>query len=198
MDDRSTRTDPRILRTRQALKDAFVELLEEMDVQKITVNRIAERSTIHRVTFYLHYRDIPDMMDKMAEEMGEEMQRILHEGMTSDPASASDEDSTLVKLLEHIADNAKFYKVVLATKRIPIFTERLLKLLSGVIKERMERKVSDAYFSKTNIQKDIAMWYGSSALIGVIVSWLRNDMPYTPRFLAKQFTLLSSAPKNAT
>jgi hypothetical protein len=48
----------------------------------------------------------------------------------------------------------------------------------------------DSNFTTEGIQKDIAIWYGSSALIGTIVSWLRNDMPYTPHFLAKQFSLL--------
>nr|WP_311625572.1 hypothetical protein [Peribacillus simplex] len=43
MEKKKLHTDPRILRTRQLIKDAFVELLEEMDVQKITVNRLAER-----------------------------------------------------------------------------------------------------------------------------------------------------------
>ncbi len=78
MDNRTSRTDPRILRTRQLLKDAFVELLQEMDIEKISVNRIAERATINRVTFYLHYRDIPDMMEKMADEMIEDINRILN------------------------------------------------------------------------------------------------------------------------
>ena len=49
---------------------------------------------------------------------------------------------------------------------------------------------SNSFISKAGIKKDIAIWYGSSALIGTIVAWLRNDMPYTPLFLAKQFSLL--------
>ena len=41
-DHTKLRTDPRILRTRQLLKDAFVDLLQEMDIEKISVNRIAQ------------------------------------------------------------------------------------------------------------------------------------------------------------
>ena len=65
----SPRKDPRVLRTRQLIRDAFIDLLQEIDLEKITVNRIAERATINRVTFYLHYRDIPDMLEKMADDM---------------------------------------------------------------------------------------------------------------------------------
>jgi AcrR family transcriptional regulator len=70
-------TDPRVLRTRQLIRGAFVDLLEEVDLEKITVNRITERATINRVTFYLHYRDIPDMLDKMADDIISEMQAVL-------------------------------------------------------------------------------------------------------------------------
>jgi len=191
LNERPKQIDPRIIRTRQMLKEAFVDLLEEMDVEKITVNRLAERATINRVTFYLHYKDIPDLMDKLAQEMIEEIQRILFDKTALRPnPSAYDQ---LIPLLEHIAANAKFFKIVLASKRIPIFSERLLRLLSELITERIENKRKDSYASKETIQKDIVIWYGSSALIGVIVSWLLHDMPYSPRFLANQFLLLTSA-----
>ncbi len=96
----------------------------------------------------------------------------------------------LVNLLEHFAEHAKFYKVILASKRTPIFTDRLLKLLTELVTARIERMGSESFISTAGIQKDIAIWYGSSALIGTIVAWLRKDMPYTPLFLAKQFALI--------
>ena len=190
MNKRPKPVDPRIVRTRQMLKEAFVDLMDEMETEKITVNRLAERAKINRVTFYLHYKDIPDMMDKLADEMIEEIQRILLDN--PETTSKPREDEQLIKLLEHIAANPKFYKIVLATKRIPIFTERLLKLLSALITGRFDNIRNDAYYAKKQIQKDIAIWYGSSALIGVIVSWLRYDMPYSPQYLAKQFLMMTS------
>jgi len=189
MDNTPARTDPRILRTRQLLKDSFIDLLQEVDIEKITVNRLAERATINRVTFYLHYRDIPDMLEKMADEMNEEIYRVLKK-TPENPNSVEEEELTmLVNLLEHIAEHAKFYKVILA-KQTPIFTDRLLKLLTELITAKIERMDGDSYYLSAGIQKDIAIWYGSSALIGTIVAWLRNDLPYTPLFLAKQFFLL--------
>jgi AcrR family transcriptional regulator len=181
-----TKVDPRIIRTRQLIKDAFIELLQEMDLNKITVNRIADRATVNRVTFYLHYRDIQDMMEKMAKEMGEKLGQIMRSSITN--KSIEETDSVrLLNLLEHIAENAKFYKVVLASKKTPIFTEQLLKIITETITNRRE---IDSLHIKTAIQKDIIIWYGSSALIGTVVSWLRNDMPYTPQYLANQLSLL--------
>ncbi|MBE1440970.1 TetR/AcrR family transcriptional regulator [Paenibacillus sp. OAS669] len=189
MDKTPPRMDPRVLRTRQLLRNALIELLQEMEIEKISVNRLSERATINRVTFYLHYRDIPDMLEKMADDMIIEITGVLQKTPTSSNSS-EEELPALISLLEHIAEHASFYKVVLASKRIPIFTDRLLKLLSELISAKIEEIMEGGSRSTDGIQKDIAIWYGSSALIGTIVSWLRNDMPYTPLFLAKQFTLL--------
>ena len=106
MDHTKSRTDPRILRTRQLLKDAFIELLQEMDIEKISVNRIAERATINRVTFYLHYRDIPDMLEKMADEMIEDIKRILTNSGESEFRGRRDWPM-LVNFLEHIAEQCE-------------------------------------------------------------------------------------------
>ncbi|MFC5702640.1 TetR/AcrR family transcriptional regulator C-terminal domain-containing protein [Cohnella faecalis] len=188
MSTASPRTDPRIIRTRQLIRDAFIDLLQEIELEKITVNRIAERATINRVTFYLHYRDIPDMLERIADDMVNEIQAILRDVPNQ---TRSDMDwSILVKILEHIADNSKFYKVLLASKRIPVFTDRLTKLIAEVITSRAEKREASLSVSAVSVPKDIAIWYGSSAFIGTIVCWLRNDMPYTPLFLAKQLSLL--------
>jgi AcrR family transcriptional regulator len=53
----SETTDPRILRTRQLLRQSLVRLLESKDFDKISVHDIAEAATVNRVTFYDHYTD---------------------------------------------------------------------------------------------------------------------------------------------
>ncbi|MBW4084596.1 TetR/AcrR family transcriptional regulator [Paenibacillus sp. S150] len=189
MDNPTNRTDPRVLRTRQLLRNAVIELLEEMDIEKISVNRIAERAKINRVTFYLHYRDIPDMLDKMADEMVEDIQQVLnnYSGLED-----QEEWPLLENLLKHIGENSRFYKVILTTRQITVFSDRLFKLLSEIIVGRLEKKQSIPGIPAANIQREIAIWYGSAALIGTIVAWLRKDMPYTPSFLARQITALRS------
>lgn len=188
MSKKSKRIDPRVLRTRQLIRDAFIELLHELELEKITVNRIAERATINRVTFYLHYQDIPDMIDRLADDMINEIHAILKEA----PNKSGFNMEIMIKLLEHIAENSRFYKVLLASKRIPVFTERLMKLIADFITSRMN--ILEASLT-LNVQKDIAIWYGSSAIIGTIVFWLRNDLPYTPIFLATQLSELLHLPQ---
>ena len=47
-------TDKRIVKTRTAIKTAFLQLALEKDIGKITVSNITEKAEINRSTFYLH------------------------------------------------------------------------------------------------------------------------------------------------
>lgn len=191
MDASKNQIDPRIVRTRHLIKEAFVDLLKEMDIEKMTVSKIAARATISRVTFYLHYRDIPDMLEKMADDMIEDIQQILY-ARTEKQYSSNADWLVLTSLLEHFAEHSSFYKETLGSRKTPIFMERLSNELTKMITERIKEKGNAKIGNgDEEIQTDIAMWYGSSALIGTIVAWLRNDLPYTPHFLAKQFYLLA-------
>ncbi len=52
------RVDPRVLRTRQALHQAFAALFEELhDFDRVTVQDIADRAGVNRATFYAHFED---------------------------------------------------------------------------------------------------------------------------------------------
>lgn len=51
------REDPRVLRTRQLLLQAFSDLFSEKGFHAITVLDITERASINRGTFYTHFED---------------------------------------------------------------------------------------------------------------------------------------------
>jgi AcrR family transcriptional regulator len=66
MADLCTETvDPRIRRTRQLFRDALGKLLEEKEFDKISVQDVAEASTLNRATFYDHYTDKFALLDDM-------------------------------------------------------------------------------------------------------------------------------------
>src|SRR6201998_3763414 len=60
-----TTLDPRIRRTRQMLFEAFQDLLAEKTFQLITVQDLAERSTLNRATFYDHFTDKFALLEAM-------------------------------------------------------------------------------------------------------------------------------------
>jgi AcrR family transcriptional regulator len=58
---RVNQNDPRVKRTRKLLKQALADLLREKPFQDVTVQDIADRATVNRVTFYAHFEDKYDL-----------------------------------------------------------------------------------------------------------------------------------------
>ena len=74
------RQDLRVVKTGEAIKNAFKAMICEMPADIITVKELAERARIHRKTFYLHYNSIEALYEEMlkiiAEGYYEEMDRL--------------------------------------------------------------------------------------------------------------------------
>ena len=51
--------------TRDAIKAAFIGLIEERPISKITVKDIAGRCGINRNSFYYHFQDIPSLAEEI-------------------------------------------------------------------------------------------------------------------------------------
>ena len=60
--------DRRAKRTERELKKAFLSLLAEKPIDKITIKDLTDRADINRGTFYLHYTDIYDLFSEIEKE----------------------------------------------------------------------------------------------------------------------------------
>lgn len=66
-------TDKRVIKTKNAIKKAFMELMYQKDINKITVSDIAERALINRSTFYLHYSDVLAVWNEIEDEIADKI-----------------------------------------------------------------------------------------------------------------------------
>lgn len=64
----SSKTDLRIIKTRRAISNALIELLQKKGINKITVAELSQKAEINKGTFYLHYVDIYDLYQKALQE----------------------------------------------------------------------------------------------------------------------------------
>lgn len=185
----SKKMDPRVMRTRQLLRDALVELIDEQGYEKITVQDITQRATLNRATFYLHYRDKLDLLYQSSEEILHELVGSIHptfeEKRDFDLLPYYDQPhETFMHLFEQIALNSKLYKVYLTEKDIPYFSAGLKKIIIDFVSSGIQLMEPDD--QKLTVPREMAIRFYAAAFLEVIVWWLENDMPYTPKFMATQ------------
>ena len=71
------KNDLRVRYTQKVIQEAFWKLLKEKPLAKITVKEVCDLAGINRGTFYKHYMDPYDLMDKIQEEMVCQMEQRL-------------------------------------------------------------------------------------------------------------------------
>lgn len=59
------KTDPRVMRTRKLIMDSFIELSSKKEFKDITIKDITSEAMINRATFYYHFEDIYDLLEKV-------------------------------------------------------------------------------------------------------------------------------------
>lgn len=64
-----SKMDPRVLRTRKLIMDSFIELSAKKEFKDITVKDITTEAMINRATFYYHFEDIFDLLNKVLSEV---------------------------------------------------------------------------------------------------------------------------------
>lgn len=66
------KSDLRVLKTRNAIKNTFKEMVMEMSASHIQIKELTERAMIHRKTFYLHYSCIEALYEDILSELSTE------------------------------------------------------------------------------------------------------------------------------
>lgn len=60
--------DLRYIKTERSIRNSFHELVQEKDMNRITVRELVERAEINKTTFYSHYETLPDLIDTLERE----------------------------------------------------------------------------------------------------------------------------------
>lgn len=63
------KTDPRVLRTRKLIMESFMKLSSKKEFKDITIKDVTAEAMINRATFYYHFEDKYDLLDKTLSEV---------------------------------------------------------------------------------------------------------------------------------
>lgn len=191
MSKSETRIDPRVIRTRQMLRDALIALIQEHGFEVIKVQDITERAALNRATFYLHYRDKHDLLIKSMYDLLEELETEV--GIPPAKGRTITVDAILKPLtlvFEYFARHMTFYRVMLCEVGVPSVMVEMQRYIENVALRWMTQLQPDQ--KHVIVEPDMVIKFVSTAYIGVLKWWLENDMPHSAEHMARQFMNLVS------
>ncbi|RUL50791.1 TetR/AcrR family transcriptional regulator [Lysinibacillus antri] len=165
-----SKTDPRILRTRKLIMDAFIELSGKKEFKEITVKDITTEATVNRATFYYHFEDIYDLLEKVLSE-------VLMINLSGDNFEDTDlNEETLIRIFTAITN----FQISLSNRCHRGYEDTIAR----IIREQLEvifykLLVKQKGTKETQALKMTAIIL-SWGMYGASVEWRRNGKEVSP------------------
>jgi len=152
--------------TKKAIKEAFIQLLEERPLSEIKIKDIVETCGINRNSFYYHYQDLPALIEEIIKE---EADAIIQKYPSV---------NTIVEcydaLIEFASHRKKAIMHIYRSVNREVFERNLMEL-----SEYFVRMYINTVLAGENIPEEdrtTAVNYYTCVGFGLIIGWLKNGM----------------------
>lgn len=174
------KSDARTRYTEKVIRESFLSIMETKPYSRISVKEICEKAEINRATFYNHYKDVFDLMDRIEEGLLANVD-VLIKG-----ADFRDLTGYLTGLLSGMRREGKTWLALISENGRPeILTEigaRITRNSYPLLKEKLTG-LSDS-------EKEITYFYVLNGSSGVMRQWLAGGCQLSEREVAKILTKL--------
>lgn len=183
--------DRRVLRTKEAIREAFISLIEKKGFEALTVTDITMQANINRGTFYLHYRDKYDLLEQIEAEIIRYVEKLLLQANSlklEEYQTADQPLPAMVTMFEYLKENASLMKAILGLKGGIAFQDQVRNAAERNLKLGLMVGMKPVRFL---VPREYVIAYVISAHIGVIQEWLQNGCVETTREMALILSKLS-------
>lgn len=174
--------DPRVVRTRQFILDAFGELMQEKVFKKITVQDITQRAGINRATFYAHFDDKNALLNYGVKHHFEE---TLDKWLTEDNSLSQE------NLCRLTMATFTFFEEFLGhcppptpdtPPAIPILQTQVQPILYKIIEDWLDLNE----YLETNMRANMISW----TIFGTALRWIEDKQDKSAETLAEELVSL--------
>ncbi|KRG08220.1 TetR/AcrR family transcriptional regulator [Staphylococcus sp. NAM3COL9] len=168
--------DRRVRKTKSAIKNAFIQLLEEKDLEKITIQNITQLADVNRGTFYLHYEDkyilLSDMEDEFISGLTDKIvfEKVIMHGVSIEAFAKAFSEEVLKNIITYLYDNIEFYKVIFKLDRKSKIEEKISDLMLNNMKKSIP--LSNTV---SGIPIDYFHSYVNGATVSFIKHWVQDE-----------------------
>lgn len=125
------------VRSRRMLREAYVELMTERPLEKITVTDIVSRAGLNRGTFYAHFANPEALREQMEAEFIEELFKLFnnfpYEQLLQNPLPL------LLELARFLEQDADFYRKLILSKGSGTFLQKIRELFIQRLMQESEK-----------------------------------------------------------
>ena len=173
----------------EAIEKALLSLLEEKELNQISVKELCERASVARSTFYAYYDVIDDCLQIIENRFLYEIVEMTRALKTSEKIDSID-FSFFEEILEYIQQNQKVFYLFLIKRNHSRFVSKWKDAVKYHLYQQIPNHISDN-------NRELTLEILASGTIGVYQYWLKNpyefDIAYVKQLLRKALDIYTKA-----
>jgi|GEM_PF-966371 len=164
--------------TKEAMANAVMDILEVKGPDRITIKEITDRCGLTRNTFYYHFHDIHELLRWVLSSQAEKiMEKYIKE---------EDWRGGLEEALSFLYDHKKMIKHIYGSISYDALIAFVNDALYGHAKAVVALEAKNLGLESTKAIELAADFY-TNAMVGAVITWIREDMPQTPKKVSKTY-----------
>ena len=177
------KTDKRVRRTQEALRDALLDLIVERGYEEISVQDILDRADVGRATFYLHYRGKEDLLRKSLDRLRELLVKECR-STTTDATKSRVPLAFSLAFFRHVDSHRKLYRAVVGRESGFIVDRQMRRLLVDLVRDDI---TSSGQAKPKQPWADMVSQYVVGALMSMVTWWLDFNVKLSPEEIDETF-----------
>lgn len=160
--------DLRVIKTKQAIKESFIELVEVRGYNRVSVTDIIKKANINRNTFYLHYENKDDLVRKIIDESSAKIEQALNVTSFLKNTSINNIQEFQIRwgfrnILRLIEPDIELYRVILLDQSLNGYFNHVLNLIKKHLAQLL---------SVSNPRSNLIYEYTCSGMFGLVQQWI--------------------------
>ena len=181
------KTDRRIQKTRLALKNAYIDLIEKYTDDQITVVMITQYADVNRATFYDHFSNKSDLLEEILCDVRDGLkEEILTPFKEKNTIKIKTLTPTTVRIFEYIEKHKKAFHALYIS--YPVFKQQMEELFFEIFSKDIRMELQSEV---GEVNYEMFLHYQTSATIGLIFFWIKNHF-HSAAYMMDQLTILSN------
>lgn len=158
--------------------EALIHLLQDKDIEYITIKELCKKAGVNRSTFYLHYENINDLVEETTNYINNKFLNYFNEGtigIIDKIKTAPLEELLLIEkkyltpYLTFVKENKKIFKAAFNNPNGMKISSRYNHLKKYIIIPILER------FNVSKKEQDYLITFYINGTMSIIKEWLKNE-----------------------
>lgn len=172
----NTHIDRRSKYSQKMIRSAMLALLEEKELNEITVTDICRIADVNRGTFYKYYRDVEDLLYQIEEAFTVEVIRLFQDAEPEDFVQEMSDYKNMKLVVEQaivmISENRDLVRIAQKGKT----ASRMIKNILAFVKPYMVQIIRENYRDITEEETTYICEYVLGGITNMVVKWIEEDM----------------------